>query len=115
MNKEELKKYYNESKNLEYKQKLLNELIAETEEIKRIFRIARKDYLSDAEEFWTEKAENPKNKEMSDIFKWSIASKDNTIYALNYLLDYFKERNKIIDKLKIELEKDTKKITEYTK
>jgi len=117
MNIEELKKYYAEDKCLEYKQRLLKELIEEKNIMKRKLRDAVENNMEMAEEFWEKekKNKNQPSKEKADIYRWSFEMIDHTRDAFYSMLDYFKKRNELIEKLEEELETENKKITEYTK
>jgi len=117
MNIEELKKCYAEDKNIEYKKKLLQELIQEKAETKRKIRTTADTNIFDPEAFWEKEKKNKEqpSKEKADIYRWSVELNENTTSALYLLVDYAKEINKLIEKLEEELETENKKITEYTK
>ena len=115
MNIEEFEKYYAEDKSLEYKQRLLKELIEEKNIIKRKLREAVDNNMEKVEEFWEKQKKTQPSKEKADIYRWSVEMVDNTRDAFYSMLSYFKKRNELIEKLEEELETENKKITEYTK
>ncbi len=117
MNKEELEKYYNESKNLEHKRKILKELIEEKEEIKQKAKVIYRS-MTEIVEYWEKYAITSKEKqtpERVNIYRCSVEYTNNTLDALTLLLKYLETREYLIDKIKDEIETENTKITEYTK